>query len=91
MIFQLVANFSYAFSFWGQQPSGVYVHPSGTEKTFSDCINALRSRYGDKQGKQFRVYVDKVLHSQIGTDTWLVKFNKWELSGETYHLSFSYV
>ncbi|XP_015900381.3 sucrose-phosphatase 1 [Ziziphus jujuba] len=65
-------------------PSGVYVHPSGTEQTLSDCINTLRSHYGDKQGKQFRVWVDKILHTKISTDTWLVKFNKWEISGEEW-------
>ncbi|KAF3442783.1 hypothetical protein FNV43_RR16700 [Rhamnella rubrinervis] len=62
--------------------SGVYIHPSGNELPLCDCINALRSHYGDKQGKQFRVWVDRVFHSQIGTGTWLVKFNKWELCGD---------
>ncbi|KAA8528351.1 hypothetical protein F0562_035706 [Nyssa sinensis] len=63
-------------------PSGVFIHPSGVVQPLSDCINALRRSYGDKQGKQFRVWVDQVLPEQIGSDTWLVKFNKWELSGE---------
>lgn len=73
--------------FFEQYPSGVYIHPSGNELTLCDCANALGSHYGDKQGKKFRVWLDRVFHSQIGTDTWLVKFNKWEICGETYYLA----
>ncbi|KAJ8754504.1 hypothetical protein K2173_005665 [Erythroxylum novogranatense] len=62
--------------------SGVIVLPSGVEVSLCDAINAIRSSYGDKQGKQFRVWVDRVLPTKISSDTWLVKFNKWELSGE---------
>ncbi|CAN2060408.1 unnamed protein product [Malus fusca] len=63
-------------------PSGTFVHPSGVEHSLSDSINALRNCYGDKQGKQFRVWVDGVLATHVGSNTWLVKFDKWELSGE---------
>ncbi|CAB4286980.1 unnamed protein product [Prunus armeniaca] len=66
-------------------PSGTFVHPSGVEQSLPECINGLRSSYGDKQGKQFRVWVDEVLATQVGSDTWLVKFDKWELSGEERH------
>ncbi|ONH95755.1 hypothetical protein PRUPE_7G089300 [Prunus persica] len=66
-------------------PSGTFVHPSGVEQSLPECINGLRSSYGDKQGKQFRVWVDGVLATQVGSDTWLVKFDKWELSGEERH------
>lgn len=65
-----------------QGPPGVLVHPSGVEKPLHECVNALKQCYGDKQGKQFRVWVDQVLPEQVGSDTWLVKFKKWELSGE---------
>lgn len=71
----------------GQCPSGTFVHPSGVEQSLPECINGLRSSYGDKQGKQFRVWVDGVLATQVGSDTWLVKFDKWELSGWTLSLS----
>lgn len=73
--------------FFEQYPSGVYIHPSGNELTLCDCANALGSHYGDKQGKKFRVWLDRVFHSQIGIDTWLVKFSKWEICGETYNLA----
>ncbi|PON42062.1 HAD-superfamily hydrolase, subfamily IIB [Parasponia andersonii] len=63
-------------------PCGVFVHPSGLEQLLTDRISAWGSHYGDKQGQQFRVWVDRVLASQISSDAWLVKFNKWELSGE---------
>ncbi|XP_058086986.1 sucrose-phosphatase 2-like [Magnolia sinica] len=63
-------------------PSGVIVHPSGTERSLYSCIDALGSFYGDKQGKQFRIWVDRVSSAQIGSNVWLVKFDKWELSDE---------
>ncbi|XP_022898925.1 sucrose-phosphatase 2-like isoform X2 [Olea europaea var. sylvestris] len=63
-------------------PSGILVHPSGIEQSLHDCINSLRQCYGDKQGKQFWVWVDQVLFSQLGSDSWLVNFKKWEQSGE---------
>ncbi|XP_008790096.2 sucrose-phosphatase 2-like isoform X1 [Phoenix dactylifera] len=63
-------------------PSGIIVHPSGVEHSLHECIDAFAPCYGDKQGKQFRVWVDRVSSSQIGSDAWLVKFDKWELSDE---------
>ncbi|KAK2995934.1 hypothetical protein RJ640_002159 [Escallonia rubra] len=65
--------------------SGVFVHPSGVERSLHDCINALNGCYGDKQGNQFRIWVDQVLPEQIDSNTWLVKFKKWERSGEEQH------
>nr|XP_018628119.1 sucrose-phosphatase 2 isoform X2 [Nicotiana tomentosiformis] len=64
------------------RPSGTFVHPSGVEKSLEDCINTLRTCHGDKQGKQFRIWVDQVLPTQVGSDSWLVSFKKWDLSGE---------
>eukprot|EP00258_Populus_trichocarpa_P027887 XP_024443906.1 sucrose-phosphatase 1 isoform X2 [Populus trichocarpa] len=62
--------------------SGILVHPSGAELPLCGAITGMRNYYGDKQGQQFRVWVDRVLSTQTGLDTWLVKFNKWELSGD---------
>ncbi|KAG6596640.1 Sucrose-phosphatase 1, partial [Cucurbita argyrosperma subsp. sororia] len=45
-------------------------------------LNSIRKHYGDSRGKQYRVWVDRVLPTKIGSDSWLVKFEKWELSGE---------
>ncbi|KAL5568706.1 hypothetical protein UlMin_025281 [Ulmus minor] len=61
---------------------GTFVHPSGFERPIHQCIHALKSLHGDRQGKQFRVWVDRAVSAQIGSDTWLVKFEKWESSGE---------
>ncbi|XP_057812076.1 sucrose-phosphatase 1-like [Salvia miltiorrhiza] len=61
--------------------SGIFVHPSGIEKQLHDCVNSLRTSYGDKKGQPFRVWVDQVLPVQVGSDSWLVKFKKWEQSG----------
>ncbi|XP_021773446.1 sucrose-phosphatase 2-like isoform X2 [Chenopodium quinoa] len=62
--------------------SGVFVHASGVEKPLYDCLDALEKSYGHMQGRRFTVWVDRVSSAQIGSDTWLVKFDKWELSGK---------
>ncbi|KAL5708982.1 sucrose-phosphate phosphatase [Ranunculus cassubicifolius] len=59
-------------------PSGVFVHPSGVEHLLYNCIDSLHKCHGDKQGKHFRVWIDRVSTAQIGSDAWLVKFDKWE-------------
>ncbi|KAL3731874.1 hypothetical protein ACJRO7_028696 [Eucalyptus globulus] len=61
---------------------GTFVHPSGIEIPFSQCIDELANSYGDQLGKQFRVWVDRVSVAQICSDTWLVKFDKCELCGK---------
>jgi hypothetical protein len=40
--------------------------------------------HGDKQGTNYRIWVDRVSSAQVGSDTWLVKFYKWESFGEIY-------
>jgi hypothetical protein len=64
-----------------QHPSAVFIHPSGADHNIKEYLNIWRKVYGDKQGKQFRAWVDNVLATQISSDTWLVKFDKWELHG----------
>ncbi|WJX17800.1 Pre-mRNA-splicing factor spp2, variant 2 [Trifolium repens] len=66
-------------------PSAVFIHPSGADHNIKEYMNIWRKVYGDKQGKQFRAWVDNVLATQISSDTWLVKFDKWELHGEERH------
>ena len=61
--------------------------PSGGEISLAEAINQFRKCYGDKQGKQFRVWVDRVLSTEIGLGTCLVKFHKCELSGNSLSLS----
>lgn len=68
-------------SFNMQHPSGVFIHPSGTDHNIKEYLNIMTKVYGDKQGKQFRIWVDNVLATQISSDTWLVQFDKWELHG----------
>lgn len=46
------------------------------------CLDSMAKLYGDKTEHLFRVWVDRVSSAQIGSDTWLVKFYKWELSGD---------
>ncbi|XP_050102266.1 sucrose-phosphatase 1-like isoform X4 [Malus sylvestris] len=59
--------------------SGIFVHPSGVELPIHQCIDSLAGLHGDKQGKQFWTWVDPLSLVQIGSNAWLVKFNKWEL------------
>ena len=62
--------------------SGVFIHPSGVEKSLHDCIIKLKDCFGDKKEKHYRVWVDQVFHSQTDSETWIVKFKKWEQTGE---------
>ncbi|XP_068641370.1 sucrose-phosphatase 2-like [Aristolochia californica] len=63
-------------------PTGIIVHPSGEEQLLHDCLAKLGTVYGDKQGKRFWTWVDRVLSAQIASDIWLVKFDKLEESDE---------
>ncbi|KAM6547803.1 hypothetical protein CsatB_019479 [Cannabis sativa] len=63
-------------------PTGIFMHPSGVEILLTDSLSELSKHYGDKQGKKFRVWVDRVSTIQLDSDTWLVKYNKWESLGE---------
>ena len=68
-----------------QLHDGVFVHPSGAEKSLVDTIDELRKYHGDKQGKKFRVWVDQVLATESAHGTWIVKLDKWEQSGNSLH------
>ncbi|CAN6562128.1 unnamed protein product [Malus baccata var. baccata] len=59
--------------------SGIFVHPSGVDLPIHQCIDSLARLHGDKQGKQFWTWLDGLSSVQIGSNAWLVKFNKWEL------------
>jgi len=66
-------------------PTGLIILPSGVDHNIREYINFFREVYGNKQGKQFRIWADNVLATQISLDTWVVKFDKWELDGEERH------
>lgn len=70
-----------------QDPSGTFIHPSGSEHHIGEHVNILGESYGDKKGKQYRIWVDGVLATQIGSDAWLIKFDKWESCGEHFSLN----
>lgn len=63
-------------------PSGAFVSSLGDEQSLIEYIDKLEKCYGDKQGTHFQVWLDRVSSAQVGADTWLVKFDKWELFDE---------
>ncbi|EEF47948.1 sucrose phosphate phosphatase, putative [Ricinus communis] len=65
-----------------QFPLGTFVHPSGVHQSLHYCVDAMTRLYGDMQGKHYWVWLDLVSSAQVGSDSWLVKFYKWEISGE---------
>ncbi|KAJ6317258.1 hypothetical protein OIU76_012908 [Salix suchowensis] len=66
-------------------PLGTFVHPSGVEQPVSHCIDVMARLHGDKQGTDYRIWVDRVSSEQVGSDTWRMKFYKWETFGEERH------
>ncbi|KAJ0250361.1 hypothetical protein HA466_0137090 [Hirschfeldia incana] len=61
--------------------AGVFVHPSGAEKSLRETIDELGKYHGDKKDKKFRVWTDKVLATETTPGTWIVKLDKWEQTG----------
>ncbi|XP_008237883.1 PREDICTED: sucrose-phosphatase 2-like isoform X2 [Prunus mume] len=72
-------------------PLAIFVHPLGVELPIHQCMDAMAKSYGDKQGKQFWTWVDRLSSAQIGSDTWLVKFDKWELNDDERRCSLTTV
>lgn len=61
----------------------MFVHPSGVEKLIHEWIDDLDNLHGEEgKEKQFRVWLDRVSSSLISPETWIVKFDKHELSGK---------
>lgn len=48
------------------------------ERSREELIDGMRELYGEMKGTPFRSWVDGVSCSQIGSDSWLLRFNKWE-------------
>ncbi|RYR33692.1 hypothetical protein Ahy_A10g048311 [Arachis hypogaea] len=61
--------------------TGNFVHPSGVDQPIHQLTDTIVNLFGDKQGVEFRVWVDRISTSMVSSGSWLVKFDKWELSG----------
>ncbi|XP_027367730.1 sucrose-phosphatase 1-like isoform X2 [Abrus precatorius] len=73
---QCIQNFKAVF-----HSTGNFVHPSGVDQPMHQIVDTLAKVYGDKQGQDFRVWVDGVSSAEVSLGSWLVKFDKWELYG----------
>ncbi|XP_045816603.1 sucrose-phosphatase 2-like isoform X3 [Trifolium pratense] len=61
--------------------TGNSVHPSGVDRSMQQIIYTLPKMFGEKKGHHFRVWIDRVSFAEVSLGSWLVKFDKWELSG----------
>ncbi|CAJ2673562.1 unnamed protein product [Trifolium pratense] len=61
--------------------TGNFVHPSGVDRPMQHIIDTLPNMFGEKQGLDFRVWIDRVSFAEVSLGSWLVNFDKWELSG----------
>jgi len=61
-------------------PLGILEHPSGVEKPIHEWIDELENLHGDERENQFRIWLDQVSSSHVTSESWLVKFDKHELS-----------
>uniref|UniRef100_A0A1J3I823 Sucrose-phosphatase n=1 Tax=Noccaea caerulescens TaxID=107243 RepID=A0A1J3I823_NOCCA len=61
-------------------PLDIFDHPSGVKKPIHEWIDELENLHGDGKEKQFRIWLDKVSASHVTSESWLVKFDKHEVS-----------
>ncbi|VAI11942.1 unnamed protein product [Triticum turgidum subsp. durum] len=69
--------------------NGVIIHPSGVELSIHSSIDELASCYGDKQGKKYRSWMDRLVILQTAPDSWLVRFDLWEAEGNAWACCFT--
>ncbi|KAK7290474.1 hypothetical protein RIF29_04923 [Crotalaria pallida] len=62
-------------------PTGNFVHPSGVDRPMHQSIDTIVQLFGDKRGIDYRIWVDRMSFAEVSLSSWLVKFDKWELSG----------
>jgi hypothetical protein len=46
-------------------------------------IDILWTQHGSQKGKLFYIWADRVRSIKLSDDSWLVRFDKWERSGES--------
>ncbi|XP_022945512.1 sucrose-phosphatase 1-like [Cucurbita moschata] len=68
---------------------GIVVDTSRNERSREELVDGMRGLYGDMKGTRFRSWVDGLSSSEIGSDSWLLRFNKWESYSSSSSLSSS--
>ncbi|XP_022640899.1 probable sucrose-phosphatase 2 isoform X3 [Vigna radiata var. radiata] len=61
--------------------TGNCVHPSGVDQPMHQVIDTLEKAFGDKKDQYYRVWIDSLSFAEVSVGSWLVKFDKWEISG----------
>uniref|UniRef100_A0A0A0KWK3 Sucrose-phosphatase n=1 Tax=Cucumis sativus TaxID=3659 RepID=A0A0A0KWK3_CUCSA len=61
----------------------ISVDPNGKERSREELIDGIRESYGDMKGTPFRTWLDGLSSSQVGSDSWLLRFNKWDSSSSS--------
>jgi hypothetical protein len=71
---------------YGQAEDSNRVCAWGILENPHEHINCLRHHHGSQKGKLFHIWADRVRSVRLSDDTWLVRFDKWERSGELLYV-----
>lgn len=58
------------------------VCPWGMIQNPHEEIENLRQQYGAQKGRVFHIWADRVRSVNLSNDSWIVRFDKWERSGQ---------
>ncbi|XP_038892441.1 sucrose-phosphatase 2-like [Benincasa hispida] len=70
---------------------GIAVDANGKERSREELIDGMRGLYGDMKATPFRTWLDGLSSAQVGSNSWLLRFNKWESSSSSSRSSSSWL